>query len=141
MPILDAQGAYDTAFPAGYAGMVATAVPTTTLTGVAEDASLGFGLAVGQGLSDRGVLAGDSDYRGVTVADRSRDGDAYDEGEAVAYLTKGEIFVVAASNVSADDAVTYDAAGAVGAGLANTIPNARFKSSATAGALVAVHLG
>lgn len=141
MPTIDVQGSYDTSHPAGYAGMVASAVPSTRLSGFAEGADIAFGLVVGQGTADRDVVVGPgSAYRGITLADKSRSNDTYDASEAVAYMTKGEVYVVASTAVTVGDAVTYDATGAVGAALANTIDNARFKTAANAGDLVVVNL-
>ena len=140
MPINDSQGSYESRPAAGYAGMIASQLSATILTGFNEDETLAAGVAVGQGNADRGLTAGGDTFRGVCVAGRAIQAQTFTSGDVVSYLNEGKIFVVAKNDVTASDAVTYDATGAIGAGLTHTITGASFMTAATAGSLVVVQL-
>lgn len=141
MPIYDSQGSYTSQPTAGYAGMIATQVPATTLTAINEDANLAGGVAVGQGTADRGVTAGAAAFRGIVVANQATGTAPYGSQAAVPVMTKGQVVVMAKTAVTTDNAVTYDNTGAIGADLSTTILQARFMTAADAGSLVVVHLG
>ena len=136
----DFQGAYTQSMAGGYPGMIATANARDAFTYSAEAGSIGFGLALGQGSGDRTAVVGGAGFVGISIADKSRAADQYAAGEAMSVLSKGTIWVTASTPVTPADAVAYDASGALGASLGNTITNARFMESAAAGALVRVHL-
>jgi len=141
MTLNDFQGGYADKSPVGYPGMIATTNARDAFTHTIETSAAGFGLAMGQGAADRGAVLGGAAFIGLTIADKSRDSEAYGIGETASLLRKGTMVVTASTAVNAGDAVTYDANGALGAGLANTIPGARFESTAQAGSLVRIYLG
>ena len=145
MPIQDVVGTYTTKNPLGFPGMIAESqmIKDVASKVVVTTASIPFGVAVGAGASDGSVrLGGTGAYQGITVADLSRTADQYVLGEVAGVIRKGTVWVTASTAVTADAPVTYTAAtGVIGAGLATTIPNAKFETSASAGALVRVYLG
>ena len=140
MPINDSQGSYEARPAAGNAGMIASQLSASILTGFVEDAELAAGQAVGQGSADRGLTAGGDTFRGITVAGRATQTSTFKSGEAISYMNEGKIFILAKNDVTTSDAVTYDATGAIGAGLTHTISGASFMTAATAGSLVVVQL-
>jgi len=94
-----------------YAGMIADMTLADVVTGLSEEATLGFGLPVSQGTADKGVTLGGSAFKGVTVRDvtlRPSSEDLYLETENVGVLRHGEIWVTVAEAVDAGDPVYYD---------------------------------
>ena len=146
-PVQDYQGGYDVDQPIGYAGMRADASPCDVSSRVVENARVAFGLAVGRGATDGSCRLGGTGYEGITVADKSREADDtnaddYAVGEVAGVMRKGTIWVTASTNVDPSVPVTFTAAtGVIGAGLATTIADAKFETTATAGNLVRVYLG
>lgn len=146
MPVQDYQGTYNTDFAAGYAGMIADTALCDVSSRIVENAVVAFGLAVGRGTADGSCRLGGTGFEGITVADKSRDGndtavDQYDVGEMAGVIRKGTIWVTASTNVSPADPVTFTAAtGVIGAGLATTIAGAKFETTVTSGNLVRVYL-
>lgn len=146
MPVQDYQGGYADTFTAGYAGMRADTALCDVASRIVENAVVAFGLAVGRGTADGSCRLGGTGFEGITVADKSRDGDdtavdQYDVGEMAGVMRKGSIWVTASTNVDPSDPVTFTAAtGVIGAGLATTIANATFETTATSGNLVRVNL-
>lgn len=142
MAVQDTQGTYTNDHELGFAGKIAegqTVKDVYSLT--VEGASVAFGLAVGAGAADESCTLGGTGFAGFTVADKSRDADQFDVGEVAGVMRKGTIWLTATTNVSPSDPVTFTAAtGVVGAGLATTIANATFETTATAGNLVRVYL-
>lgn len=144
MPVYDTQaGDYSTRAPLGYAGQIAdTAGPKDVASRTVENAVVAFGLAVGRGTADGSCRLGGTGFEGITVADKSRDADQYDVGESAGVMRKGTLWVTASTNVGPADPVTFTAAtGVIGAGLATTIADAKFETTATSGNLVRVYLG
>lgn len=140
-PIQDTVGTYTDSFEAGFPGMVADHSLKDVSSRVIENAVVAFGLAVGAGTADESARLGGTGFEGIAVADKSRDADQYDVGEVAGIMRKGSIWVTASTNVDPSDPVTFTAAtGVIGAGLATTIANAKFETTATAGNLVRVHL-
>jgi hypothetical protein len=120
-----------------------------TITGLVETAAgIGFGLPVGQGVADKGVvLAGASNkFIGVTVRDvtlihATADLDKYVENENVGILRRGMIWVTASIAVAAGDAVHYDTTtGAWSNTGGATITNAKWVKSAGAGEVGLIYL-
>lgn len=145
MPIQDTVGAYTTKNPLGFPGMIAEGQMIKDVASkiVATTATIPFGMAVGAGAADGTVrLGGTGAFQGITVADLSRTADQYMLGEVAGVIRKGTVWVTASTAVTPADPVTYTAAtGVIGAGLTTTIANAKFETTAAAGALVRVYLG
>lgn len=143
MPVQDHIGTYTGKMAEGYAGMIAEGQIVKDVSSlVIETASVAFGRAVGFGTGDGSAKLSGTGFAGITVADKSRSADLYAVGEMAGVMRKGEVWVVASTNVTPATPVTFTAAtGVIGAGLATTITNARFENTATAGQLVRVYLG
>ena len=145
MPIQDTVGTYTTKTPLGFPGMIAESqmIKDVASKVVVTTATIQFGVAVGAGASDGSVrLGGTGAYQGITVADLSRTADQYVLGDVAGVIRKGTVWVTASTAVTPADPVTYTAAtGVIGAGLTTTIANAKFETTAAAGALVRVYLG
>lgn len=128
------------------AGAQATMIPATIISRNVEDADgIGFGVAVSQGDTDKGVTAGGDDFVGITLLDRSAagEGDTFRQGDSARVMTKGDVWVETAGDVNAGDAVAVNAGGGfVAAGEDDTaIPGARWDTSATSGQLAVIRLG
>lgn len=134
------QGSYEDRLPLGYAGLIATANARDAYTYTLEGDNAAFGLACGQGTADRGAVLGGGDFVGVTIADKSLDQNTYQSGDSASLLRKGVMWVIASTDVSPADPVTYDANGQFGAGLASPLPDARFEATVAAGGLVRLAL-
>lgn len=132
-----------TAMAAGYPGMIADlSGPKDVSSRQIEAADVAFGLAVGAGDADGSAKLGGAGFEGIAVADKSRDADKYDVGEMAGVMRKGAIWVTASTAVTPADPVTFTpATGVIGAGLATTIDNAKFETTAAIGELVRVYLG
>ena len=146
MPIQDVVGTYTTKNPLGFPGMIAESqmIKDVASKVVVTTATIPFGVAVGAGASDGSVRLGGAAYQGITVADLSRTADQYVLGEVAGVLRKGTIWVTAAVAVTPADTVYYvPATGAItNVASGNTaIPNAKFETTAAAGALVRLYLG
>lgn len=140
-PITDTIGEYVDTYAPGYAGMIADHSLKDVASRKIETAKVAFGLVVGCGAADGTAKLDGTGFEGIALADKSRTADEYAVGEMAGILRKGSVWVTASTNVTPADAVTFTAAtGVIGAGLATTITNAKFESSANAGDLVRVHL-
>lgn len=140
------QSTYPDNISAAVAGMIANSEPTTLISRNVEDAAgIGFGLAVMQGVEDKGCIIGDgSSVLGVTVRDRSvdpGDPDEFAENDSARVITSGTIYVKASGAVSAGDSVHALAAGRFGNTGGTYIENARWDTSAADGALAILRLG
>ena len=126
----------------GYPGMIGDTEFKTVLSRIITIATAAFGLAVGRGAADGTARVGGTGYEGITVADKAEPDAIYAIGDVAGVMTKGAIWVTAFNAVTPADPVTFTAAtGVIGAGLAATIPGARFLNTAGAAALVQVYLG
>lgn len=104
------------------AGLVANMMSAALKTKNCETAAgIGFGLAVSQGTRDDGCILGGSKFIGVSVrdvtlglapvdplSDTPNTVDKYGPGTNVSILSRGDIWVIAGSNVAAGDAVSYN---------------------------------
>src|SRR5690606_16896041 len=124
-----------------------------------ETAAIGFGIAVEQGVADKGCVAFDGGtVLGITLLDRSaagttvtsgqvtaRTADKFGVGESARIMTQGDVWVVCASGCSAGDPVyVRPSNGDFQDSSANSgvqIAGARWDTSAGAGALAVVRLG
>lgn len=142
--------AYDNNISQAFPGMIANSRPGDSVTVLCEDeAGMGFGLAVFQGVADSGVTKTASDkFVGITPIDislvhKGTDVDKYKKGENAAAQRGGVIWVTnGAAPVVKGDPVYVTPAGAF-TNVHNGNTNFRagrsfFDSSAAAGALVRV---
>lgn len=113
---------------------------------VQDAAGLAFGVPVFQGTTDKSVRAivnGDTaaKFVGVSVLDRSATGpNGYAQYESARILLTGPISVTASVAVAASDPVTITAAGAFSNTGGITVPNARWDTSAAAGAVANIFI-
>lgn len=135
---------YNATLAPAVAGAQATMVPATIISRNVEDDPIGFGVGVSQGDADKGVVAGGTDFVGITLLDRSAagEGDTFRVGDSARVMTKGDVWVSADVAVAAGDPVTMTAAGAFSNTGGTAIDNARWDTSTTAaGQLAVVRLG
>jgi hypothetical protein len=116
-------------------------------TGICETAAgIGFGLAVGQGSADKGVVLGGAlaGFRGISVRDVAlgAEVDAYPQYGNVGVITRGKVWVTVAAAVAAGDPVHYvSATGAfTNTGDIGPILGARYVTSAAQDGLAQVEL-
>ncbi|HBT01639.1 MAG TPA: hypothetical protein DEB47_17685 [Citreicella sp.] len=110
------QSTYATAFPNGYAGMIANGETSNRISRTVEDATaIGFGKAVFRGSGDHGVTATPSaNLMGITIANYAAppvqatgaQADSYPQYSTAGILTQGVIWVVAGADVT-DGAAVY----------------------------------
>lgn len=124
-----------------------------TKTGVVEtEAGIGFGLAVGQGAEDNGVVLGGAlgGFRGVSVRDVTQEvnrstgvADTYPQYANMSYLTRGLIAVVPLVNVVAGDPVHYNTTTGrfTNTGGSGQVLGARWATSASAGGYALLDMG
>lgn len=128
-------------------GMVLNSEPCVVISRIAEDAEgIGFGKVAVQGDADNTITDAEASkaYRGITVLDPTKDGDAYARYDTVAVMTKGLIVVTASVAVDAGDPVYFVPATGVLTNVAtdNTeIPNAIWDTSTSGEGLAALRLG
>lgn len=142
-----------------YSENMAAAVPGMPLnadfsadTRICETAAgIGFGLAVGQGSSDKGGKLGASDageFVGVSIRDKTLNNDLsdkYAQQENMGVMTRGDIAVVVGSDVAPGDVVTFDSETGVfsateaGAGQVQVV-GARWMTSANNGGVAVLRL-
>jgi hypothetical protein len=146
------QSAYVRYAPVGMAGMIAAETPYDIDTKVFEEnaspvAGVGFGVAVFQGVADRGARIGGSGvFLGITCANPTQPvhsfTDKYSGGDSIPVLTKGDIWITAEAAVVAGEALYVNAAtGALAHSGGTAVHNARWMTSALAGQLAVLRLG
>ena len=129
----------------GVAGSIATTENRDIKSRTVEDAAgIAFGLAVAQGVNDKGIRAvktGDTKFVGITALDlSSRDDAKFVQYESARILKKGVIWVEVTEDVKAGDDVAVDLATGKFNKSGAKYPNARFETSAVAGGLAQVEL-
>ena len=129
----------------GVAGSIATTENRDIKSRTVEDAAgIAFGLAVAQGVNDKGiraVKAGDTKFVGITALDlSSRDDAKFVQYESACILKKGVIWVQVTEAVNAGDDVAVDLATGKFNKSGAKYPNARFETSGVAGGLAQVEL-
>ena len=129
----------------GVAGSIATTENRDVKSRTVEDAAgIAFGLAVAQGVNDKGIRAvttGDTKFVGITALDlSSRDDAKFVQFESARILKKGVIWVEVTEDVKAGDDVAVDLATGKFNKSGAKYPNARFETSAVAGGLAQVEL-
>ena len=138
----------------GVVGAQATMLPATIISrNVEPSAGLGFGVAVAQGATDKGIVAfggAANKFVGITMLDRSAIGtaaapDSFAQRSSARVMTIGDIWVQASVQVAAGDPVYLVAATGLFTNAATdnvAVPNARFDTSTTgANQLAVVRLG
>jgi hypothetical protein len=127
---------------AGAAGAAATMHGWDADTREAEE-TIGFGLVVSNGVDD-GVILGGSNFAGVSMRDItiSHDtADQYEDGDNMAVMTRGDIWVLVEDAVTAHTLVAYNTTtGALGSSGGTTIVDAIWMTSAGAGELAVCRL-
>lgn len=146
------QASYAERMPVAYAGMIANMTNYDSDTRTCETAAgIGFGLAVGQGTDDKGVILGVSaaaEFVGITIRDVTLvhdTADKYAQYDNVNVLTEGDIWVTTGGVVNAGDNVTVAAATGVLSTAATSgsqfdVAGARWMTSAGNGELAVVRL-
>lgn len=147
------QTTYNATQAAAVAGAPATMQPAIDISRNVENAEgIGFGVAVGQGTTPKGVVPFSSTankFVGITLLDRSAAGtagnpDSFPQRASARIRRKGDVWVVAAVAVAAGDPVYLTSAGAfTNVSTSNTlVAGARFDTSTSAnGQLAVVYLG
>lgn len=138
------QSTYGRTMPIGAAGAAATMHGWDADTRQCESEAIGFGLVVSNGEADDGVVLGGSNFAGVSMRDVTLNhdtADQYEEGDNVAVMTRGDIWVLAEDAVTAHTAITYNTTtGALGSSGGTTIADAIWMTSAAAGGLAIARL-
>ena len=137
--------AYKSQPDVGVAGSIATTENRDIKSRTVEDAAgIAFGLAVAQGVNDKGIRAvktGDTKFVGITALDlSSRDDSKFLQYESARILKKGVIWVGVTEDVKAGDDVAVDLATGKFNKSGAKYPNARFETSGVAGGLAQVEL-
>jgi hypothetical protein len=124
-------------FP-GQNGMLASEVNFVADTRIVETAAgIGFGLAVSQGVNDKGCIIGGANFVGITRADPTLPQaagltviDTYAQNDNAGILKEGDIWVNCYASVNPTTAVTFSATtGQLGLA-GTTITNARWMTTA-----------
>lgn len=132
---------------AGIAGAIVNTENKNIISRTVEDAAgIAFGLAVAQGVNDKGIRAvttGDTDFVGITVLDRTV-GDLINgkfvQYESARILEEGVIWVEVTAAVAAGDAAAVDLATGKFNLLGAAMAGARFETSAASGGLAQLRL-
>ena len=137
--------AYKSEPDVGVAGSIATTENRDIKSRTVEDAAgIAFGLAVAQGVDDKGIRAvktGDTKFVGITALDlSSRESGKFLQYESARILKKGVIWVEVTEDVKAGDDAAVDLATGKFNKSGAKYPNARFETSAVAGKLAKVEL-
>jgi hypothetical protein len=118
-------------------GMIASSNPWAADTRIVETAAgIGFGLAVSQGVNDRGCVIGGSNFVGITRADQTLPQaggitvvDTYLQNDNAGIFTMGDIAVFCYAAVTAGAAVTFDPATGKPGPAGTTITHARWMNT------------
>lgn len=139
--------AYKAEQDAGIAGAIVNTENKNIISRTVEDAAgIAFGLAVAQGVNDKGIRAvttGDTDFVGITVLDRTA-GDLINgkfvQYESARVLEEGVIWVEVTEAVKAGDAAAVDLATGKFNKAGAAMAGARFETSAASGGLAQLRL-
>lgn len=137
------QSSYNRYMTAGAPGAAATTHGWDADTKQAEG-TIPFGLAVSKGVADDGAVKASTLFIGVSMRDVTivhDTPDQYEEGDNMAVMTRGDIWVRAKEAVVAQTAVKYDTStGELGKAAGTAITGAVWKTSADAGAMAICRL-
>lgn len=140
------QTTYPDNIPVGYAGALANEEPRVLISRTVEDSGgIAFGLAVMQGVEDKGCIVSDgSAFLGVTVRTQSvnpdDDLDGFEFHSNARLITKGVVWIANSGGVAADDPVHTLADGALGSTGGTAIDGARWDTTAESGELAQLRL-
>lgn len=141
------QGSYTRYGSAGAAGVVASMHGWDGDSRILESASAGWGLAVSQGVADNGAVLGGVTFKGITIRDITivhTTPDRYEEGDTMGVLVRGDIWVVAGTDVVHSHQAYYNSAtGEIGgSGISNAvaIAGSSFMETVAEGGFVRVRL-
>lgn len=130
----------------GHEGQLADMRSYEAVSRICQPASIGFGKAVIRGTADNQVTIGAAGkFAGISIRDitlPAANADVYKQGNTVAVMTRGTMFVVPTANVADGDAVYYDANGALTnvSGGNTLIPNAVWEKATSSGGLGVIRL-
>lgn len=132
----------------GVAGAIANTENSNIISRTVEDTTgIAFGLAVAQGVNDKGcraVTTGDAKFVGVTVLDRTasdlQGNGKFSQYESARILEEGVIWVEVTAAVKAGDAAAVDLATGKFNLLGAALTGARFETSAASGGLAQLRL-
>ncbi|PAT63937.1 hypothetical protein [Psychrobacter sp. JB193] len=131
----------------GVAGAIANTENSNIISRTVEDAAgIAFGLAVAQGVNDKGcriATTGDTDFVGVTVLDRTATdliNGKFVQYESARILEEGVIWVEVTADVKAGDAAAVDLATGKFNKAGAAMAGARFETSAASGGLAQLRL-
>lgn len=142
------QTTYTRYIPLAQNGMLGQMTEWIGDTRIVETAAgIGFGLAVSQGVADRGCILAGNDFVGVTRSDvtlprsETLTLDKYAQYDNAGILVMGDIWVIVGGAVTITSAVNYDAStGQLGTG-AVAVEGARWMTGAASGGLALLRLG
>ena len=130
------------------AGLIGTQIPATIISRTVEtSAGIGFGVPVAQGTNDNGcILFASGTVLGIAALDRGATGeDKYAQYESARIITKGHVWVICTTGCSAGNTVWVRPSNATfqtsNANSGVQIANARWETTAAAGALALIRLG
>lgn len=124
---MSVQLSYDEKIAKQYAGGKADDNPTRIVSYIAEGGAIPFGRAVQQGSSDDQAVIGTlaPAYAGITIRHHSQENprwsqsEEYDEGDLMAVMEEGSLFVdLINTGAKGDPIYSVDADGTIGAGTA-----------------------
>ena len=132
----------------GVAGAIANTENSNIISRTVEDAAgIAFGLAVAQGVNDKGcriATTGDTDFVGITVLDRTasdlQGNGKFSHYESARILEEGVIWVEVTEAVKAGDAAAVDLATGKFNKAGAAMAGARFETSAASGGLAQLRL-
>lgn len=142
------QSTYSENIAVALPGMAADADISADTRIVETAAGIGFGVAVSQGTSDKECLIGGASaavFVGVTLRSITGDADSYDQYDNASVITRGDVWVTVAGDVTAGGDVTFkDTTGALSSAAAGAndfaIAGARWMTSASSGDLAKLRL-
>jgi hypothetical protein len=145
--VVAVQTTYPTTLTPGVEGMPGTMTTWDADTRTVETAAgIGFGKAVSQGATDKGVVIGGAAFRGVTYRDitlvhAAADVDKYLQRELAGVMVRGDVWVKVTGAVTPATPVTFAAATGNFGEAGTAVPNARYVRSAGAGGLTLLRVG
>lgn len=139
------QSTYSRYLTEGVAGAAATMHGWDVDSRICESASIGFGLACSQGSADNGAVLGGALFAGISVRDITvvhTTADRYEEGDNMALMTRGDIWVTVGADVVKGNQGHYDSTtGVISDSGGVTIAGSRFMTTASSGGKAILRLG
>lgn len=137
------QSSYGRYMTAGAAGQPADMHNYDADTRICESTAIGFGLAVSKTGNDNGCILGGTVFAGIAVRDVTISHDTpdqYQEGDNVAVMVRGDIWVKVGAAVEAGRAVSYNTTTGVIGTSGTAIAGAAFLDSAAENGFARVRL-